>query len=85
MSVFRDDLRRFIAGHALANAVIAEERWERLARLTEEEARRLYDGLSAGLQLPSMREGLDRLDQRRLQFLLSRRARLDAVARGRPR
>ena len=85
MPVSKEDLRRFIAGHAHANRVIAEERWERLAHLTEEEARRLYDGLLAGLQLPAMREGLDRLDQRRLQFLLSRRARLNAVARGRPR
>ena len=85
MPVSREDLRRFIEGHARANAIIAEERWERLAHLTVEEARRLYDGLCAGLEIPAMREGLDRLDQRRLTFLLRRRARLDAVARGGPR
>jgi hypothetical protein len=59
---------------------MAEERRQRLARLTVEEARREYDGLCAVWEANPNREGLEELEALRLAFLVERRRWFDRLA-----
>jgi hypothetical protein len=78
--VTKADLQQFIAGHARANEVMAEERRQRLARLTVEEARREYDSLCAVWEANPHRGDTGRLEARRLAFLVERRRWFDRLA-----
>lgn len=79
----REALQRFVAGHAAAEEVIREEQRQRLEGLTVEQSRAEYDSLCAVWEANPYREGLELLEQRRIEELLELRRRLDLVARRR--
>ena len=71
-----------IEGYARANAFLEDERMERLARLTLEEARAAFDELTEGWEgLPDKGEGLERLDLWRAETLVAVRRAFEQMAR----
>ncbi|MDW8366205.1 MAG: hypothetical protein RMK49_10205 [Abditibacteriales bacterium] len=81
MKLKKADVVRFVQGHRAANAVTAQERIQRLSRLTVEEARREYDALCAIWYESGAPQPLGDPEERRKEFLVERRRRLDALAR----
>jgi hypothetical protein len=74
-------VRETLSGYAYAADIVEQERMERLARMTPEEARAIYEDLchTGMAQRQRMtKEELERLEQWRLETLLSVR---DAMAR----
>ena len=69
-------IRETLAGYAAANDYLEQERKERLARLTPEEARAISDALNATWQPPDMDDPVvRRLEEERLEAkLVVRRA-----------
>ena len=59
-----DAVREVLIGYARANEVIEEERMERIARMTPEEARSIYDDLVNGRRAPISPDEAQRLDLR---------------------
>jgi hypothetical protein len=85
MSVSREALRRFIEGQRLLNALVREETWRRLARLTVEQAREEYEDLCRFWDSSPGRHDLGDLERVRLDELVRLRQRLDLAARRRVR
>lgn len=83
MAVAREDLKRFVEGHRVVNALVRKETWRRLATLTLEEAREEYDGLCQLWSSNPARHELGDLDQMRLDELVRLRQRLDLAAQRR--
>jgi hypothetical protein len=83
MAVAREDLKRFVEGHRVVNALVREETWRRLATLTVEEAREEYDGLCQLWSSNPARHELGDLDRIRLDELVRLRQRLDLAAQRR--
>lgn len=83
MDISRRELQRFLEGHARAGEVIARERLQRLNALTEEEARREYEGLCEVWQSSRPTASMMTLDESRTTFLRVRRQRLNLLGRGR--
>ena len=81
MAVSKEDLRRFVAGQRVANALVREETWRRLAMLTVEEARKEYDELCRLWESNPARHDLGDLDRLRVDELVKCRQRLDLAAR----
>lgn len=81
MAVTREDLKRFIEGHRVVNALAREETWRRLATLSVEKARQEYDGLCRLWGSNPARHELGDLDRMRLDELVRLRQRLDLAAR----
>lgn len=79
MRIRKEDLLQFIAGHARANEIIAQERRQRLAHLSVEEARREYEDLCALWEAHASRFPGDEWEVLRLDFLLERRRRFDRI------
>ncbi len=78
--VKKEDLLRFLEGQREAERRIREEKRRRLLQLTEERARRIYDELcEAGERIS--REEREKLQRRRIIYLLERRKRLDLLSR----
>ena len=71
-------MRETLSGYARAAAVVERERMERLARMTPEEARAIYDDLCRCWVTWGKAHALGRLEQWRLETLLAVR---EAVAR----
>ena len=64
-------VREILSGYARAAAVIERERMERLARMTPEEARAIYDDLCRSWATWGKGHDLGRLERWRLETLLS--------------
>lgn len=83
MAVSKEDLKRFVEGQRVLNALVREETWLRLATLTVEEAREEYDGLCRLWESNPVRHELGDLDRLRIDELVKLRQRLDLAARRR--
>jgi hypothetical protein len=75
-----DVVREILAGYARANEVIKQERMERLARMTPEEARAVYDDLVNGWCAPASPAEAQRLDLWRAETLIATRRAFQALA-----
>ena len=75
-------IREALAGYARANEVIENERMERLARMTSEQARAIYDELVETWWVSTSREGSERLDLWRAETLIAVRRAFEQLARG---
>lgn len=79
-------IREMIAGYAVANEIIEQERIERLRRMTIEQARADYAALFNFHQLfnnKSDQEGLRRIEDWHIQEKIAMRRAFETVARGR--
>jgi len=74
-------MRETLAGYARAAAVVEQERIERLARMTPEEARAIYDDLCRSWAARGRNRDLERLEQWRLDTLLAVREAMIRLAR----
>jgi hypothetical protein len=74
-------VRQLVEGHRVANTVQFRERARWLQRLTPQEARQIFDALCATWQTLGARQPLGDLEKGRIQFLIERRRRFDALAR----
>jgi len=74
-------VRETLSGYARAAAVIEQERMERLARMTPEEARDIYDDLCRSWATWGRDRNLERLEQWRLDTLLAVREAMARLAR----
>ena len=83
MAVSKEDLKRFVEGQRVANAMVREETWRRLATLTVEEARDEYDELCRLWESSPAHHDLGDLDRMRMGELVKVRQRLDLAARRR--
>ncbi len=83
MAVSKEDLKRFVEGHRVFNALVREETWRRLATLTIEEAREEYDALCRLWESNPTRDDLGDLDRVQINELAELRRRLDLAARRR--
>ncbi len=83
-TVRKADLTRFIKGHVRAGEITSQERAQRLASLTVEQARKEYDELCATWRSHPERTSLGEADSLRLEHLLVRRRRLDRLGPQRP-
>jgi len=59
--------------------VLAEERWRSIRLLSREEAWRIYRDLCAGWEKNPNKQGVERLEQRRITHLLELRRKLDRI------
>ena len=73
-------IRETLAGYAAANEIIENERIERLARMTPEEAHAIYDDLVNGWRPPASAEERQRLDLWRAETLIAVRRAFDQLA-----
>ena len=76
-----NQIREALAGYARANEVIENERMERLARMTPEQARAIYDELVETWWGSASREGSERLDLWRAETLIAVRRAFEQLAR----
>lgn len=83
MAVSKEDLKKFVEGQRVVNALVREEAWRRLATLTVQEAREEYDALCRLWESNSARSDLGDLDRMRIDELVKLRHRLDLAARRR--
>lgn len=83
MAVSKDELKRFVEGQRVVNALVREETWRRLATVTVEEAREEYDGLCRLWESNPTRHDLGDLDRIRIDELMRLRQWLDLAARRR--
>ncbi len=68
----QQELVEMLKGYARANAWLEIERMERLASMTADEARAIFQELNAGWEsLAESEEGLDRLDPWRVETLVA--------------
>ena len=74
-------IREALAGYARANEVIENERMDRLARMTSEQARAIYDELVETWWGSASREGSERLDLWRAETLIAVRRAFEQLAR----
>ena len=74
-------VRETLSGYARAAAFVEQERMERLARMTPEEARAIYDDLCRSWVTWGRDRDLERLEQWRLETLLVVREAMARVAR----
>jgi hypothetical protein len=73
-------VRETLSGYARAADVMEQERMERLARMTPEEARAIYNDLCRSWATRRESRDLERLEQWRLETLLSVRAAMARLA-----
>jgi len=85
VALSREDVKRFIDGHRVLNALVRAGTWRRLAMLTVEEARQEYDALCQVWESDPTRHELGDLDRLRIDELVTLRRRLDVAARRRRR
>ena len=78
-----DAVPEVLSGYARANEVIEHEHMERLARMTPEEARAIYDDFVNGWGAPASPAETQRLDLWRAQTLIAVRRAFDALAEAR--
>ena len=71
-------VRQTLRGYAHASVVTERERMERLARMTQEEARAIYDDLCQSWESGGQGGDLERLERWRIETLVAVR---DAMAR----
>ena len=74
-------IREALAGYARANEVIENERMDRIARMTSEQARAIYDELVETWRGSASREGSERLDLWRAETLIAVRRAFEQLAR----
>lgn len=79
MSVSKEDLLRFVKGHARVNQIRFLERMKGLRHLTIPEARRTYNDLCEIWRLQVNSESLKHLKDRRIEHVLLLRRRLDKL------
>ena len=83
-SVLQENLiRETLAGYARANEVIEAERMERLASMTPEESRAIYDDLVDFWWNSAAREGSEHLALWRAETLIAVRRAFEQLARAR--
>ncbi len=85
MKLKKANVVQFVQGHRVANEVMAQERIQRLSRLTVEEGRQEYDALCATWYGSGAIQPMGDLEKRRKEFLAERRRRLDALSGRRQR
>ena len=75
-------IAQMVEGYARADAFIEQERMDRLARLTPEEARAEFDALVESWEArPVKGEGLERLEMWRVETLIAVRQAFERLAR----
>ena len=74
-------IQEALAGYARANEVIENERRERLALMTPEQSRAIYDDLVETWWASASREGSERLDLWRAETLIAVRRAFEQLAR----
>jgi len=74
-------IRETLAGYARANQVIEKERIQRLAGMSPEQARTIYDDLVNGWRPPASVEERERLDLWRAETLVAVRRAFDKLAK----
>ena len=75
-------IAEMVEGYARADAFMEQERMERLARLTPEQARAEFDALIEGWEaLPDKGEGLERLEMWRVETLIAVQYAFEQMAR----
>ncbi|HEC33417.1 MAG TPA: hypothetical protein ENI37_01725 [Chloroflexi bacterium] len=74
-------MRETLSGYARAAAVVERERMERLARMTPEEARTIYDDLCRSWATWGEARDLEWLERWRLETLLVVRAAMARLSR----
>ena len=74
-------VRETISGYAQAAAVVEQERMERLARMTTEEARAIYDDLCRSWDAWGQANDMGRLEQWRVETLLKVREAMASLSR----
>ena len=65
-AVSKEDLKKFVEGQRVVNALVREETWRRLATLKVEEAREEHDGLCQLWESNPVRHDLGDLDRIRV-------------------
>jgi hypothetical protein len=80
MAVSKEDLKRFVEGQRVVNALVREETWPRLATLTVEQAQEEYDGLCRLWEWNPARHDLGDLDRMQIHELAKFRQRPPAGA-----
>ena len=83
MAASKADLKRFLEGQRVVNALVREETWRRLAMLRIEEARQEYDGLCRLWESSPARQDVGDLDRMQIDELVKLRQRMDLAARSR--
>lgn len=74
-------IREILAGYARADEVIENERMERLAHVTPEESRAIYDDLVEGWHPTLSPTEMERLDLWRAETLIAVRRAFDKLAK----
>ena len=74
-------IREILAGYARANEVVEIERMERLAHMTPEESRAIYDDLVEGWHPAMSPTEMERLDLWRAETSVAVRRAFDKLAR----
>jgi hypothetical protein len=70
-------LKNFLEGHRKASELIRAEKKKWLSQLTAEDSVRQYDVLCKMWEMNHQKEGLERLEKRRIIFLVEIRQRFD--------
>jgi len=73
-------LKNFLEGHRKANQLIWAEKKKWLSQLTTEDSVRQYDALCRMWEMRHQKEGLERLEKRKIAFLVEIRQRFDRAA-----
>ena len=80
MAMQREVVVAFLEGQRRANEVIRAERKKRLSQLTAEDSLREYDALCEMWEANPNKEGLERLERKKILFLVERRRRFNKVS-----
>jgi len=75
--VKRKDLFRFLEGHQRSNILIRAEKRRRLSQLTDQDSLSEYDSLCKVWESNLIKDGIEKLEEQRISFLLKRRTWLD--------
>jgi hypothetical protein len=73
----RKDLLRFLEGHQNANVLIKAEKRKRILQLTDQDSLSEYDSLCKVWESDPIKEGIEKLEEQRISFLLKRRTLLN--------
>ena len=76
-----ETIRETLAGYARANEVIEHERMQRLAHMTAEESRAIYDSLVEGWHPTMSPAEMERMDLWRAETLIAIRRAFDSLAK----
>lgn len=79
--VTKESLQRYLEGHRKANEIIKKERHKQLREMTAQESLQEYDFLCSLWEANPNKQGIEQLEQLKIEFLLKRRRLLDKIGR----